>query len=347
MANIPDLPSLPPDPVPAGDGVLPGAPASPPAPSAQRDGVGLGRLLLGVLLLGVGASGGWLVGMLVAQVLPSGSSEPPATEVALRYGGHTLGKLRQLPHWWQSGDRPAASPAPVPALGPDDAAGVTDGTTTAAAALPTLTEADRDRLQADLADLQADLASLNARLQILEADLASPAVGGIEDRLQRLDQRLVAVDPASDGEGEVLDPETSAPETSAPAIATPYREPRFSLVSDRIVLPSALLFEPGSSILTVTGQQLLDSVVPDLRRAGPATLVVGSHTDSTLAADQATALTLQQSVAVQRHLASQLEDSGSRWVTVGYGQVRPLSGVKTETNRQRNQRVEIGIVPGR
>jgi outer membrane protein OmpA-like peptidoglycan-associated protein len=117
-------------------------------------------------------------------------------------------------------------------------------------------------------------------------------------------------------------------------------------VRDRVVLPSALLFEPGSSILTPPGQQLLDSIAVDLSRYGAATLLVGSHTDGASSPDLASQLTLQQAVAVQQYLNPQLEGGGIRWVPVGYGQTRPTAVGTTPADQQRNQRVEIGIVPG-
>jgi OOP family OmpA-OmpF porin len=126
--------------------------------------------------------------------------------------------------------------------------------------------------------------------------------------------------------------------------AAPYAEPVFPLVGDRVVLPSALLFEPGESLLTTEGQQLLDAVVPDLRRYGSVTLLVGSHTDGDLPAEEARQLTFQQSLAVQTYLAAQLEDTNSRWLTLGYGKTRPLAVGDAPGTEARNQRIEIGIV---
>ncbi len=365
MADSPNLPPISPEPAAPGAGpgkVAPGPVIPPPVPK-PRSGLGAGlhglwTLVVRLIILGAGVSLGWLAGLLVAQALPSGNPEPPLTEVALRYGSQTRRKLRQLPRWWQGSAPPADAPADNSA---SPAAAVSESTETAGpeAAVPeALTEDERDSIEADLTSLQQDLASVTARLTELETTLGAAPNGTVEERLQQLNQRLGPASAIADAP-ETDAPEADAPEANAaetddsaeaapaappPATRVPYQEPRFALVSDRIVLPSALLFEPGSSTLTAPGQQLLDSIAPDLARYGAATLLVGSHTDGA-DPDQASQITLQQAVAVEQYLAPQLEGSGTRWVSVGYGQTRPSTGGTTPGDQQRNQRVEIGIVP--
>ena len=349
MADSPDLPPSDsgrgsPGPGTPGPGETgPGkAPLTPAPQRSQATGLrALGTLLVRLMILGTGVGLGWLTGILVAQVVPARNPEPPLVEMALRHSSQTLRKLRQLPQWWQGGSTVGLAPA-------DPAPGLTSlppyPVNPTAAPLPTLTEGDRQRLQTDLTGLQGDLASLNNRLEVLESRLGASPGGTLEDRLQRLDQRL---DSGSTGNSSAA-PAASAPPPGGerPALV-PYQEPRFTRVSDRIVLPSALLFEPGSSVLTTPGQQLLDSIAPDLSRYGPATLLVGSHTDtSAVPADIASQLTLQQALAVQQYLAPQLGAEGTRWVALGYGPTRPITPGLTATDRQRNQRVEIGLVPG-
>ncbi|MBD2113469.1 MULTISPECIES: OmpA family protein [Cyanophyceae] len=344
MADSPNLPPLPSDPAPAAPRSTP-----PPAPKS-RPWAGLHALwtlVVRLVILGAGVSVGWLVGMLVAQAMPSRNPDPPLTEVALRQGNQTQRKLRQLPSWWQ-GDGPIDGVVDEVALAPESSPSQSAGATAAPEAAPPIPEAERDRIQTNLTALRQDLTRLNTRLTELETSLGAPAAGTLEARLQRLDQRLGADGGASNA------PEAAAAETPAvkpsPEAETgarvAYQEPRFALVRDRVVLPSALLFEPGSSILTPSGQQLLDSIAADLSRYGAATLLVGSHTDGASSPDLASQLTLQQAVAVQQYLSPQLEGGGIRWVPVGYGQTRPTAVGTTPADQQRNQRVEIGIVPG-
>lgn len=348
MADSPDLPPLPSDPAPA-------APRSAPPPAPNRPWAGLHALwplVVRLIILGAGVSLGWLVGMLVAQVLPSRNPDPPLTEVALRQGSQTGRKLRQLPRWWQ-GDSPVDGVVDEVAPAMESPPSASSGITAAPAAEPPVPEEERDRIQTDLTALRQDLTSFNARLSELETSLGAAPTGTLEDRLQRLDQRLGAENVPSDApKASAATPAAKpAPEAgtdkTAPAARIPYQETRFPLVRDRVVLPSALLFELDSSILTPSGQQLLDSIASDLRRYGAATLLVGSHTDGASSSDIASQLTLQQAVAVQQYLSPQLEGNDIRWVPVGYGQTRPTAAGTTPADQQRNQRVEIGIVPGK
>ncbi|WP_156119676.1 OmpA family protein [Leptolyngbya sp. KIOST-1] len=350
MADAPDLPPPTTDSPPAGgSGPVPPAPVAPAAvvsPPKPRSGLGaslhaLWTLVVRLLLLGVGVSAGWLAGMAVAQFFPARNPEPPLTEVVLRQGSQTRQKLQRLPQWWRGEDAvglstPVGTAAPEPLI-------------EAPAAAPTEPDAPgtaANGLGQDLASLRQDLASLETRLGELETSLDLPSTGSLSERLERLDQRLGEEDETAEAETPAAASQPPVVEASPPTAAVPYQEPQFPLVRDRIVLPSALLFEPGSSILTPAGQQLLDTIAPDLRRYGVATLLVGSHTDSTAAPEATSQLTLQQSLAVQQYLAPQLEGSGSRWVAVGYGSTRPLV-TAAGANPSRNQRVEIGIVPGR
>lgn len=349
MADSPDLPPLPSDPAPA-------APrsAAPPAPKSRPWAKlhALWTLVVRLIILGAGVSLGWIVGMLVAQAMPSRNPDPPLTEVGLRQGSQTGRKLRQLPRWWQ-GDDPVDGVVNEVALAPEASPSESSGVASAPEAAPPVPEAERDRIQTDLTALRQDLTGLNARLSELETSLGATPTGTLEERLQRLDQRLGAESVPS-AAPQASAAETPAPEPppevgtdeTAPAARVPYQEPRFPLVRDRVVLPSALLFAPGGSILTPSGQQLLDSITSDLRRYGAATLLVGSHTDGASSPDLASQLTLQQAVAVQQYLTPQLEGGGIRWVPVGYGQTRPTAVGTTPADQQRNQRVEIGIVPG-
>ncbi|MBE9136699.1 OmpA family protein [Nodosilinea sp. LEGE 07088] len=357
MADAPDLPPLSSESAPSAEPSNPvapqpsGPPPAPKGPSGKSRLHALWTLAVRLIVLGMGVSVGWLAGLLVAQVLPSSQPSLPAVEVALRYGNQTRRKLRQLPRWWrddgtaQLGAAPPERPADVapavvpPAVEPAPPAAETEE--------PALSDADRDRLTADLAGLRQDLANADTRLTELEEALNVTPNGTLADRLGRIDQRLALLnDPEAGSEvPPVAEPETASADASDVA-RVPYQEPRFPLVRDRVVLPSALLFEPGSSTLTAPGQQLLDSIIPDLRRYGPATLLVGSHTDGAITPDLAGQLTLQQALAVQRFLEPQLEESMTRWVPVGYGKTRPSTVGTTPGEQQRNQRIEIGIVPG-
>ena len=358
MADSPNLPPPTPEQAPPVVGSGP-APASPPPVPAVKLRAGLGSglhtlwtLVVRLVILGVGVSVGWLVGLLVAQVFPARNLEPPLMEVALRRSSQTARKVRQLPGWWQGdgtiGLPPVEADVATDASGPGASGPDSPAPAEEASVAEPLNDENRDRIAADLTTLQQDLAQLNTQLAEIETSLGTAPTGTVEDRLQRLNQRLAVDSPAAEGNAQGAEAEPAA--ETAPVAETvalsSYQEPRFPLVRDRVVLPNALLFAPGSSTLTDPGQQLLDSIAPDLRRYGVATLVVGSHASGTASPERASQLTLQQALAVQQYLAPQLEGSGSRWVTVGYGTTRPLVAGTTAADQQRNQRIEIGIVPG-
>lgn len=305
--------------------------------SAESNGAwGLWVLLSRLVMLSVSISLGWVLGVLVAQVLPASNPNPPVQEVAMRRTSQTWRKLQRLPQWWRGEatdvndlDLAAQDQAPSPP---------------AAEAPPRLTLSPelQEQVEADLALLQADLTALESRLTDLENSLGEPlSEGPLETRLDNLD-RLIR--PSAVDQTPAPLPPPNATGTS-PEPGAVYQEPAFSLVSDSIVLPSALLFEPGASALTPAGQQLLDTIVPDLQRYPNATLLVGSHTGSEQDPQAARKLTFQQSMAVQRYLAAQLEGTGVHWVTIGYGQTRPRAAGPSPEAQQRNRRVEIGIVP--
>ncbi len=307
--------------------------AQPRQPPSLLSGLhALWTLLVRAVVLGAGISIGWLAGVLVAQFWPSPNPEPPLQERLMRRSEATLNKIRQLPQWWQGTEAEIALPSANPAS-PDAASPAPPPDR------PPLSEAEQQQLTAELTTLQQDFNSLETRLTQLEAQVGQPATGSLESRLQQLEG---AASPASPAPAAAPAPSISDNlGSNAPA---PYQEPVFPVVSDRIVLPSALLFEPEGSLLTPSGQQLLDSIVPDLRRYGPVTLLVGSHTDGAMNAEAARQLTFQQALAVQQHLEPQLADVGLRWVTLGYGKTRPVVVGDAPGNQQRNQRLEIGIV---
>lgn len=332
------------------------SPIPTPPPEASSPGLlqRLWTLVVRLLILGMGVSLGWIVGLLVAQVWPSRNPNPPLQEQVMRQTSQTVRKVRQLPQWWQGS---TASPLPNADLGmtTDDPA-------------PSVEPSSLSPLGQEIIALQQDLASLETRLAALEQQTGQPGTGDLSERLQQVVQQ-VAADPdvagspspdatedaatatdegteASPDDGE--EPASETPQTVNDGLGrhatAPHAEPVFPLVSDRIGLPSALLFEPGSRLLTPAGKQLLDAIVPDLRRYGSVTFLVGSHTDGDLSAEEARTLTFQQSLAIQAYLSDQLEDTRSRWLAVGYGKTRPIAVGDAPGTEARNQRIEIGII---
>ncbi|WP_190482420.1 OmpA family protein [Pseudanabaena sp. FACHB-2040] len=304
----------------------------------------LWTLTVRLALLGVGVSLGWLAGVLAAQLLPSPNlSEPPFQEVAMRHSSRVVRKVRQLPQWWTEDLTltSAIATSPLP-----DVASPPPAQTAPPPATPNLDAVEQEAIASELSALGTELGALDNRLADLETKLGEPVSDApLESRLQRLNRSLpgtAAPDPAANS------PEApTAGDSAAPAgVPTPDIDPLFQLARDRVTLPSSLLFMPGQAILTPSAERILDTLLADLSRYPGATLVVGSHSDSSGSAEDYRDLTFRQALAVQQYLESRMGE-GYRWVPVGYGQTRPLIAGTSQAEQQRNQRIEIAIVPRR
>ncbi|AFY66963.1 OmpA/MotB domain protein [Geitlerinema sp. PCC 7407] len=140
------------------------APVSPPSPSpkVQRSWPVL-TFVFRLLLLSVGVSLAWLVGMAIALFNPGASSEPPLVVQGLRRSQQWLG-LRD----------PASSSAPQPA-----------------APSANLSTSEQQALQQELEQLQAEAQSLASRAAQIEAQIGvQQSNEPLESRIQRLSQQI-------------------------------------------------------------------------------------------------------------------------------------------------------------
>lgn len=333
-----------------------GTETSPPAGSSLSQGpdlprrrpldrlAALWRLVFRLGILGAGVSLGWWVGAIAAQLLPgSAPSDPPVSEIGLRRVSRVGRKVRQLPQWWSAdlaspGLPQEANPAPPPAAAEP----------AAPAPSAALEPAQQEAIAADLSALETELDALDNRLADLEVSLGQPVSDApLEARLQRLSRTVAAAEPPAEPPAAAPTP-APTPSPAAPASPAPATvsgtDPLFQLARDRVTLPSALLFAPGQAILTPSAERILDTILADLSRYPGATILVGSHSAGPEPPEQQRDLTFRQALAVQQYLAAQLNQE-NRWLPVGYGQSRPLVVGNTPAEQQRNQRIEIAIVP--
>ncbi|NET35381.1 MAG: OmpA family protein, partial [Cyanothece sp. SIO1E1] len=120
--------------------------------------------------------------------------------------------------------------------------------------------------------------------------------------------------------------------------------PLFQANTLMVTLPSDILFKPQQNQLRPETQVILDSIVNDLRNYPESTIRIAAHTDNKNDFVGSRSQSFQQAEAVQNYLTDALGNTYN-WFVVGYGQTRPLSDNDTETNRQRNRRIEIAIDP--
>lgn len=187
---------------------------------------------------------------------------------------------------------------------------------------PELADSQRQQLQADLSQLQVELDNLTLRTAVLEAQLDGhhPSLP-LEQRLQRLAQAET--------------PPTRQGWTARwQALTNPER---FT-----ITLPSDALFTPGESTLRSESLPILANISADLRRHAGATVQVAVHTDDLGTTAQNRELSLQQAKTIADYLGTVLGDQ-YRWVLVGYGESAPLTPNQSDSDRQRNRRLEIAI----
>lgn len=304
---------------------------------------------LAVLTGGIGLA--WLIGAMAAQLLPGPQPRtPPFQEITQRRVNRLVYKVRQLPRWW-SEDR---SQTPTIAATPpsSEAPPVAAETTPENPAVAKLSEAERDVVKSELSALETEFSALDNRLADLEIKLGEPVSDApLEARLQRLNRTLIsrastatATAPSTPSTQAASTPSQLAGEAGGATESGVSSNPLFQLAQDRVTLPSSLLFAPEQSLLTPNAERILDTILPDLSRYPGATIVVGSYSDGSQPPSFYQDLTFKQALAVQQYLASRL-DEGYRWIPVGYGQTRPLIEGNAPSTQQRNQRIEIEIVP--
>lgn len=302
-----------------GDGELMGTPETDPVRYPQQRQVWerwpYAAIAYSLLISGV-LTTAWLLGILVAQVLPGNFERPPFQESILRKSSRLTSRLWHFSGLWDTPTTYSRIEAiPLPETGP----------VSAPIELPPI---EKQPLVDELNAIETEVVTLERRLAALERRLGkSPYQGtGVDSRINTLRS---AIDP---------------PVRSAAAAAT--YEPIPSKPGDRlldvaelnITLPADALFAPGDSQLKEA--ELLEEVLDHLVNYPGATISIRSHSDNQASATDSQAYTLAQAIALTRYLKRTLP-AEHRWIAVGLGQAQPLTDNDDVINRQRNRRIEI------
>ncbi|NJR40465.1 MAG: OmpA family protein [Leptolyngbyaceae cyanobacterium CSU_1_4] len=117
-----------------------------------------------LLLLGVSGSLAALLGVAIAQFYPDPSQEPPIVEKAVRQAQN-----------WVNQQKQALFPAPQPAVVPSPASPIAPSIRQLPPSSTPLSQAERDKLQAELAQLRAQLRGLGDRAATIETQLGAAA----------------------------------------------------------------------------------------------------------------------------------------------------------------------------
>jgi peptidoglycan-associated lipoprotein len=303
-------------------------PSIPPTRVSKSRGKGLLvlSLIFRLLLLGVGSGFAWVLGMAIAQIYPSGAAEMPLAERLLRLTQNLTPSPKRTPaNQIPALPAPTATPSPQSKVSP----------------------AQREKLQSDLRQLQGEINALIGRTAALESQLGiSRPTETLEKRLQLMSRELAAPETAASpvpalpaiGSSPSLNPETvnTAPQNANNRV----------LAGDglMVTLPSDVLFDTGSISLRPGTSAILDNLVADLGNYEGATVRVAGHTDDAGEVADNRNVSLARAQAVVQYLSGVLGPK-YHWVAIGYGESSPSVDNSSDTNRQRNRRIEVAISP--
>ncbi len=265
-----------------------------------------------LLLLGVGSTVAWGMGMAIAQIYPHPNPEMPIIEGLLRRTQQATVEHTPLPQSSLPPARPSTPTVEIP-----------------------LTAEQQQNATLQLQQLQQQLNTLIGRTAALELQLGiSRPADPIEQRLQRIDQRLSTTRPTPVS-SPVITPEEPI------SSSTSIKPGNGNLV---VTLPSDILFEFDSSTLRPGASVILDNLVVDLENYPGAAVRVAGHTDNQGSVQNNLSLSLQRAESVVQYLST-AAGSNYHWVALGYGSGRPAVENDSPINQQLNRRIEVVMSP--
>ncbi|MGB3294520.1 MAG: OmpA family protein [Phormidesmis sp.] len=268
-----------------------------------------------VAALGGSLMAAWLLGILIAQILPGSFDKPPLQEAVLRKSSRVASRLWHFRQLWQFPTEEIRVEAiPLPESGP-------------VLAPVELSPMERQPLIDELNSIETEIITLDRRLQTLEKQLGKPPYQGA-DIDSRVNSLRIAIDPP-------VRPEVAADYEPVPSDPT---ESLLTVAKLKITLPSDALFAPGQSDIKDTA--LLHQVLDQLVDYPGATVLIRSYSDDQARAIDSRKYTFAQATALSDYLQAALPES-YRWVILGGGQSSPVASNEDAAGRQRNRRVEI------
>lgn len=112
----------------------------------------------------------------------------------------------------------------------------------------------------------------------------------------------------------------------------------------RLVMPSNITFATDQSYISSGFNDTLDAIAKVMKKYEKTYLSVEGHTDSTGKDSYNMMLSQQRAQSVKSYLVNQAI-MAERISTIGYGETRPVVSNDNASNRAKNRRVEIQIVP--
>lgn len=266
-------------------------------------------LIFRLLLLGVGGALAMILGIVFANIYPAPNPEKP-----LMF--KLLDRLDNRPK--------VTSPNSSPAIRQEQET-----------PSPQISPGQKQQAQAKVTKLQAQLKELNEEVASLEKQLGTSRPNeDLEARLQAIAQQVQQVESPSTDEAS-----PSPNDNTNQATATPDSVGTGKL---KVTLPSDLLFEGNNTLLRSDAGAILDKIVADLRNYPGSTIRIAAHTDTGSETEEKRELSFRRAKAVEQYLSNALGNQ-YRWLSVGYGDSRPIVTNDSPPNKQRNRRVEIAV----
>ncbi len=280
-------------------------------PNPRSPGIGLLilSLIFRLLLLVVASGFSWVLGMAIAFQYPSNSQEIPIAEKLLRGAKGMVYKAKRLPQS-SSLSREYIPETATPQV--------------------ELTQAEKEEIQAELKQLQTQLNTLIEETTNLENKLGlNLPTRNLEARLELIAQQLTRSVSVRDSK-EI----------------NQLFQPVFTESTMMVTLPSDILFESDSNTISSEGRVILDNLISELKTYPGVTIGVYGHTDNQDEVKLNRELSFLRAEAVAEYLSKNL---GQRYrlLAIGYGESRPIAKNDSQTNQQRNRRIELKIHPGR
>ena len=265
-------------------------------------------LIFRLLLLGVGGNLAMILGIVFANIYPAPNPEKP---LILKL----LDRFDNKPKVTSQTNSPAIlteQEKPTPQLSPGQ----------------------KQQAQAKVKKLQAQLKELNEEVASLEKQLGTSRPNeDLEARLQAISQQVQEVDLKS------ADTSSSSNKSTNQATAVSESVGAGKL---KVTLPSDLLFDGNQTLLRADASTILDKIVADLRNYPGSTIRIAAHTDMGREAEETRELSFRRAKAVEQYLSNALGNQ-YRWISVGFGDSRPIVTNDSIPNQQRNRRVEIAV----
>lgn len=127
----------------------------------------------------------------------------------------------------------------------------------------------------------------------------------------------------------------------------PHRDRQAVMVNDFVqpvfVVESENLFDQGSSTLRPEAIRELDRAAAFIRRFRPIKVRIEGHTDNTGDEDLNLDISEARAVSVREYMVNQAGYDDNLFVTVGYGESRPIASNNTPEGQRKNRRFEIVI----